>query len=120
MIVDGNARPAHHEQAATDPGTVASEQDLGTIALEQSAFKEADSYNRVKHLDWVRSITMYAFISIFALTVIASLVAAIWFDKEYPNIKDLIQALLPAETGLIGSAVGFYFGSEIGRQRERD
>src|SRR5690349_25155323 len=120
MIVDGNVRPAHDEQVATDTGTVAPEQDLGTIALEQSSYKEAEGYNRVKHLDWVRSITMYAFISIFALRVIASLAAAIWFDKEYPNIKDLIQALLPAETGLIGSAVGFYFGSEIGRQRERN
>ena len=120
MVEDGNGRLAPDEQAAIDLSPVAAEQDLGTIALEQSSYREAEGYNRVKHLDWVRSITMYAFISIFALTVIASLVAAIWFDKEYPNIKDLIQALLPAETGLIGSAVGFYFGSEIGRQRERD
>src|SRR5579863_3322963 len=120
MVEDGNVRLAHQEQAAIDSGTIAAEPDLGTVAIEHSSYKEAEGYNRVKHLDWVRSITMYAFICIFALTVIASLVVVIWFGKEYPNMKDLIQALLPAETGLIGSAVGFYFGSEIGRQRERN
>lgn len=57
MIEDGKVRLAHDGQAASDFDTDTAEQDLGTVAVEQSAYKEAE---------------------------------------------------------------GFYFGSEIGRQRERD
>ena len=30
---------------------------------------------------------------------------------NFTNARDLLQALLPAETGLLGTALGFYFGS---------
>ena|SRR5258705_7786631 len=31
---------------------------------------------------------------------------------NWTNMKELLQILLPAETALLGSAVGFYFGSQ--------
>ena len=31
---------------------------------------------------------------------------------DWTNVKELVQILLPAETALLGSAVGFYFGSQ--------
>lgn len=118
MKVDGNVQPTHRAEPAAE--------DIGDASYEDSYITEkADRgkidrpYNRIKHLDWVRSITMYAFICIFALTVFTSLIIIIWFGKDYPDLKDLLQSLLPAETGLIGSAVGFYFGAELGK-RERD
>lgn len=114
MIVDGNARSAPDEQAADvteilDSGKV--------VAAEHSPLPD---YDPGRHRDWVRASITYTFIGIFALTVIASLIVVIWFGKDYPDMKDLLQPLLPAETGLIGSAVGFYFGSETRRHRERD
>jgi O-antigen/teichoic acid export membrane protein len=48
---------------------------------------------------------------IFTLTVLASFVVVICFNAEWASAKDLLQLLLPAETALLGSAIGFYFGS---------
>jgi hypothetical protein len=119
MAEDGNVRSAHLIGPTAEYVGDASYED-SQITKKAERGKLEKPYNRIEHLDWVRSITMYAFISIFALTVIASLVVVIWFGKEYPNLKDLLQPLLPAETGLIGSAVGFYFGSQVAKQGEGD
>lgn len=127
MAEDGNTQPVLQEQAVYDEQVIL---DFGTVDIatfdkesivtaEYSHLKNPKTYDPGKHRDWVRASITYVFISIFALTVSASLAVVIWFGKDYPNLKDLLQPLLPAETGLIGSAVGFYFGSEIGKQRER-
>lgn len=62
--------------------------------------------------DWVRAVTNFSFLGIFAVTIILSFCAAIWRGSDWTNVKDLLQLLLPAETALLGSAVGFYFGSQ--------
>lgn len=49
---------------------------------------------------------------VFGLTVVVCLLAAIWAGaNQWAAVKDLLQILLPAETGLLGSAAGFYFGT---------
>lgn len=62
--------------------------------------------------DTVRSLTTYFFIFLFILTVLIAFYVVIWRGSEWTQTKDLIELLLPAETALIGSAVGFYFGSK--------
>jgi hypothetical protein len=48
----------------------------------------------------------------------------IWFAYRsasrgrWDDVKDWMQAVLPAETGILGSALGFYFARE--RERDRD
>jgi hypothetical protein len=74
--------------------------------------KEGDSYNPEKRRDMIRSYIAYSFTLIFALTILAALYVVIWRNSSWPQTKELIELLLPAETALIGSAVGFYFGSK--------
>ena len=79
---------------------------------------------------------MYITLAIFAITVILACVAGLWFDKPdagrvfarqtpeeqrlareleeapFDHLKQILQILLPAETALLGSATGFYFGAK--------
>lgn len=57
----------------------------------------------------VRLVLTYMFIAIFAGTIAIS--AFRLSGSDWANTKEWLQALLPAETALIGSATGFYFGS---------
>jgi hypothetical protein len=49
-------------------------------------------------------------IGILALTILGAFIGA--FSSNWTNVKDLLQLLLPAETALLGGALGFYFGSD--------
>lgn len=57
----------------------------------------------------VRASLAIAFFLLLALTVIWALVLA--GGAGWVNAKEALQILLPAETGLLGSAAGFYFAS---------
>jgi hypothetical protein len=86
--------------------------------------------------DEVRRRVMYITIGIFAVTVAAACLGGFWLDnpnaervmkqaigddrklaKElaevpFDHLKQILQILLPAETALLGSATGFYFGAK--------
>jgi hypothetical protein len=57
----------------------------------------------------VRSSLALALTAILGLTIIGAFVGAL--SSNWPNVKELLQLILPAETALLGGAVGFYFGS---------
>jgi hypothetical protein len=46
---------------------------------------------------------------LLGLTIIWSFLSV--GEGKWADTKELLQLLLPAETALLGSAVGFYFGS---------
>jgi len=86
--------------------------------------------------DGVRRGVMYITLTIFALTVLAACITGLWADKPnaervlartnvddrklareleeapFDHLKQILQILLPAETALLGSAMGFYFGAK--------
>jgi len=64
--------------------------------------------------EWTRSGLAFAFVIIFGVTIIFAFFKVGTYD--WAQTKDLLQILLPAETGLLGSALGFYFGA---RSNER-
>jgi hypothetical protein len=47
----------------------------------------------------------------FLLTVAAAFAGAQW-GHQWANIREWLQAVLPAETAILGSAIGFYFGAQ--------
>ena len=79
---------------------------------------------------------MYTTIGIFAFTVLVACISGLWYDKPsaervfarttpedrklareleeapFDHLKQILQILLPAETALLGSATGFYFGAK--------
>ena len=57
----------------------------------------------------VRSLLAFTFVIILVLTIVFAFQNV--GGPNWANTKELLQLLLPAETALLGSAVGFYFGS---------
>lgn len=60
----------------------------------------------------IRATIALSLIAIFALTALGALAAAIFMGVESTTMRGLLEILLPAETALLGSAIGFYFGAE--------
>jgi len=54
------------------------------------------------------------FASLFAVTVIYSLLACRWSALS-KNLLSVLQILLPVETALLGTIIGFYYGAEMGK-----
>ena len=122
MAVNGGKLPGPFPAGGGPDDQQANQQpveDLGNVGAYQRSpdtTPHSVKYDPEKYRDLVRSLTNFSFIGIFALTVIVSLYAAIGLGGQYwANAKDLLQTLLPAETALIGSAVGFYFGSQTNK-----
>lgn len=66
-------------------------------------------YDPEPRRDWVRAIITFGLVIAFLVVIGFSLYAT---HGDYEKTKDMLDKLLPALTGLIGSALGFYFGSK--------
>lgn len=62
----------------------------------------------------VRKHIAYWLLVIFTLTIAVALTSA-FFAFHWTEGKDILLVLLPAETGLLGSVLGFYFASKAGK-----
>jgi hypothetical protein len=86
----------------TLPGTVDEPRTPALAAKRQRVV--GDSQVR----GWLGGVLM----AIFAITVFAGLGTAIFGSHNaYSQVVDVLRDLFPAELGLLGSAIGFYFGS---------
>lgn len=60
--------------------------------------------------------------TVLALAAFVLLALTVWWAYEasqgshWASAKEWLQVVLPAETGILGSALGFYFGSRHGRR----
>lgn len=62
---------------------------------------------------WQQELVRSGLALLFSAIFIGTIAYACWAatTHHWPAAKELIQILLPAETALIGSATGFYFGT---------
>jgi hypothetical protein len=104
------------ELAQTPPAATASETDhvvpepeLTVREIGRPSYETAAAAARAWQQELVRSGIALLFTLIFVGTVSYACWAAT--THHWPAAKELIQILLPAETALIGSATGFYFGT---------
>jgi hypothetical protein len=81
--------------------------DAAAVELKRTGFFSLGS---IFSQDSVRGWLAFAFVAIFAGTIAGAFVC-VCNATCWPQMKELLQLLLPAETALLGSAVGFYFGS---------
>jgi hypothetical protein len=58
-----------------------------------------------------RTLLAMTFAGALLLTIICSFIGAILGPPRWGPVRDWLQIMLPAETGLFGSALGFYFAS---------
>jgi hypothetical protein len=98
---DGGPTPA-----LTRPPQEPNEPELN-IGDIQSRLRKQDRHLWAQEL--VRAGLAIALFLLLAVTVVWVLFLA--GTSNWPNAKEALQILLPAETGLLGSAAGFYFAS---------
>jgi hypothetical protein len=118
MASQGGAPPGGEKPPGEEGQEPAEVGDRGSISLDgevgQVITPVAVSAKRerlVKDVQ-VRGMLAGALIAIFALTIMAALlVAALADEQQVKSMRSLLDVLLPAETGLLGSAVGYYYGA---------
>lgn len=68
-------------------------------------------YSPEKQRDYVRlTVTIGLLVILGYLVVFASIESASW-PAHWQQTKEMLQIILPAITGIIGTVIGFYFGS---------
>ena len=64
----------------------------------------------------VRLLLAVGFSTLFAVTIVLALILPFLPGRDpaatWTTLKEVLAVLLPAETGLLGSILGFYFGSK--------
>ena len=87
-------------------------EDISDIAPELQSIKAVGPKKRVLPPNLMRGILAIAFVIIFLGVLIGAFYSLYKFGGKWEDAKDLIEILLPAVTALLGSVVGFYFGSK--------
>ena len=91
------------------------------LAAEDKAVSEvagpiAKAYDPAEHRDSTRARIAYGLIGILALVVVVTLFIAHQHTRSIADVKDVLVILFAPVVGLVGSALGFYFGRESRRE----
>lgn len=89
----------------------ASEETSLDLRVDEGAHPELENYNPEKRKDYVRLIVTVGLLGILAFVVVWACVESASWKEHWEQTKEMLQIILPALLGLIGSALGFYFGS---------
>jgi hypothetical protein len=105
--------PESQTHNTENPG-LSQEQDEETLDLTGSGSpppepKLADVETR---RDYVRLVVTIGLLSILAFVVVWSCIETSSWPDHWEHTKEMLQIILPALTGLIGSVLGFYFGAD--------
>src|SRR6185312_1421434 len=84
---------------------------LETLDLTQGRGASAILSDPERRRDWVRFIVTVGLLIILATIVVWSCIEAASWPDHWTQTKEMLQIILPAITGLIGSVIGFYFGT---------
>ncbi len=95
------------------PLDVLSDASLGARAepLDSVVSVGAKAYSPERQRDNVRLIVACGFLLILGYLVVFSTVEAASYPAHWSQTKEMLQIILPALTGIIGTVIGFYFGT---------
>jgi hypothetical protein len=92
--------------------------DFVDLAEEPEAHLRLEPFDPQRKQESVRAwVTGTLLAALFVLLIFSAAVAAIGSKDHWEETKEMLQILLPAVTGLLGSALGFYFGTQTKRDR---
>ena len=81
------------------------------LTVDEGARPELENYNPEKRRDYVRLVISVGLLLILGFVVVWACVESASWKDDWEQTKEMLQIVLPAIVGLIGSALGFYFGS---------
>ena len=96
----------------------------GSISSEKSATQQASDSGGLpdlpkaaktdiaKEREAVRGTVTYLLMLLLAVVLLLGFYAAMQSEETWINVEDWLQTAVPAITALLGSAMGFYFGSQ--------
>lgn len=68
------------------------------------------AYSPERQRDWVRLIVACGLLLILGYLVVFATIEATSWPAHWSQTKEMLQIILPALTGVIGTVIGFYFG----------
>lgn len=77
-------------------------------------------YSQERRRDTVRVIVTCGLLAILGyLVVFSTIESASNYPTHWAQTKEMLQILLPALTGIIGTVIGFYFGTTVAGQSNK-
>jgi len=76
---------------------------------------EPPEERRERRRDWVRFIVTVGLLAMLAFLIVWACFEAKSWPDHWNQTKEMLQIILPALIGLIGSVIGFYFGTSTTR-----
>lgn len=68
-------------------------------------------YSPERQRDWVRLIVTCGLLLTFGYIVVWATIESASYPAHWQQTKEMLQIILPALTGIIGTVIGFYFGT---------
>lgn len=112
----GGSPPSSAQSTASQPRDTdadgAAPQDEETLDLTKGPPPPEPMFADIEaRRDYVRLVVTIGLLSILAFVVVWSCIETASWPDHWNHTKEMLQIILPALTGLIGSVLGFYFGS---------
>jgi|TARA_R110000824_G_scaffold48399_14_gene136722 hypothetical protein len=99
--------PTPHEEPYAGTEVDLTQEDGPQLELQGLS---ADSYDPNPKREQVRGTIAWFLLGLLTMTILFAFIAVAFQWTAYDNIKDMLGILLPPIVGLVGSAMGFYFG----------
>jgi len=103
--------PQPNPEPPEDEAPSAQGHDTLDVSGRQAPRLELSNYIPEKKRDDVRLIVTVGLLLMFAWVIVWASIESASSKDHWDQTKDMLQIILPALTGLIGSVLGFYFGS---------
>lgn len=110
LLVDAERDPATRVLLKT--GDRVQEVKLATDAEGAGKGYVLTAYNPQRQRDYVRLVVTVGLLALFAFVIAWAAWKSAGSKDVWMQTKDMLQIVLPALTGLIGSVLGFYFGTK--------
>ena len=83
----------------------------GPRAVSIKPENDLKPYSPERQRDYVRLVVACGLLLILGYVVIFATVEASSYPQHWTQTKEMLQIILPALTGVIGTVIGFYFGT---------